>query len=370
MSTKPTDSSTLLDLEQLTVSGTYAQMGDAYGQHFKSKIKQFVDMRLASAEKYFTEWGKGSVDELLKKGTLCWEIALDFHPAAAREQEALAAAVGLSPERLYATTNMTDVRDVVLLPDVLPPEHDEGCTSALIPPSATNPGLYGQTWDLNPPDIEFIIALHRLPDDGLETWTVTCAGCMTLVGMNENGVTVGTTNLKTWKSRVGVGYLSVLHKAVQQPSFSLASQICEKAPVAGAHSYWIADAKGGIEWERSPDEAFKRDTSQGPVGRSNHCLFQEHQQREWVKPTPSSSSRYQRVSSLLSDSNNHSLEGLQSIFSDRSDGIYSINRYPEDKQGTTTNSVVISDPANGILHACRGSVDRGRWTKLEFNRRS
>ncbi len=361
-------SNELLKLELLTVKGSYSEMGKAYGEHFRSKIRSFIDMRLSSAERYFADWGRGSVDELLARGAECWQQAVDFDPSAAREQEAIAQSVGVSPERLYATTNMTDVRDVVLLPDVSPSEDDEGCTSVLIPSSEYSSGYYGQTWDLNPPDIEFIVGLHRLPDDGLETWTVTCAGCMTLVGMNERGVSVGTTNLKTWRSRVGVGYLSVLHKAVTQPSFTAASQICETAPVAGAHSYWVGSAEGGVEWERSPEERFKRDTQRGPIGRANHCLFEPHQDREWIKPTPSSATRYSTVTRLISQPNHQSLEGLKSVFADRSEGIYSINRYPEDEQGTTTNSVVISDPKARVLHACRGSADRGEWVALTFDR--
>lgn len=363
------NNSALLKLDSLTVSGSPTEMGRAYGLHYKGLINRFVDMRLSSAEQYFADWGRGSVDQLLERGAECWRIALDFDPSAAREQEAIAAAVGMTPERLYATTNMTDVRDVVLLPDVLPPDEDEGCTSVLIPKNENSQGYFGQTWDLNPPDIDFIIALHRLPDHGLETWTVTCAGCMTLVGMNEQGISVGTTNLKTWRSRVGVGYLSVLHKAVSQPSFALASKVCENAPVAGAHSYWIGGVEGGVEWERSPDEAFMRDTANGPIGRANHCLFESHQVREWVKPTPSSAARFATVSELITRPENQSLQGLKSVFADRSEGVHSINRYPEDDQGTTTNSVVISDPTNGVLHACRGSADRGEWVSLSFDRR-
>ena len=56
------------------------------------------------------------------------------------------------------------------------------------------------------------------------------------------------------------------------------------------------------------------------------------------------------------------------VFSDRSDGVHSINRYPEDKQGTTTNSVVITSPQRGELYACRGSADRGQWVTFKFDR--
>ena len=356
----------LLTLDCLEVKGSFEEMGKAYGLHYKTKINQFIETRLNAAARYFKDWGRGSVDQLLSKGAQCWERAIVFDPMAAREQEALARAVGVSPERLYAATNMTDVRDTVLLPDVMPPDEDEGCTSVLVPPIESTHGLYAQTWDLNASDVEFIFALHRLPDKGPETWTVTCTGCMTLVGMNQYGVSVGTTNLKTWKSRVGVGYLSVLHKALNQVDLHSASSVCETAPVAGAHSYWLGSHHGGVEWERSPDDAFRRDTSKGAIGRSNHCLFKPHQDREWIKPTPTSASRYKRVSQLLSQTNYHSPASLKTIFADRSDGIYSINRYAEDEQGTSTNAVVITDPQSGVLHACRGPADRGEWRTLEF----
>ena len=365
----PNEQEELLQLETFTVRGNFSELGRAYGDRFKDKILRFVEMRLSSAEKYFKEWGRGSVDQLLDVGAQSWQIAQDFHPEGAREHEGIAAALNISPERLYATTNMTDMRDVVLLPDVQPPAVDEGCTSALIPPLGGRPGLYGQTWDLNPPDIDYIVALHRVPDQGVETWTVTCTGCLTLVGMNEYGVSVGTTNLKTWRSRIGVGYLSVLHKAVSQKSFDLASQVCAKAPVAGAHSYWIGGIDQGIEWERSPDDSFKRSTQHGPFGRSNHCLFEPHQHREGVAPTASSLSRYSRVSELVQLEQHQTVDGLKSLFADRHSGIHSINRYPEDEQGTTTNSVVITSPQEGVLYACRGSSDRGAWQRLEFERR-
>jgi isopenicillin-N N-acyltransferase like protein len=379
MSTHPTTHasapSTPYELEQLTVRGSFYEMGQQYGAHFKEKIQAFAQMRLDSAAAYFAEWGRGSVEELKAKGAACWELAQGFHPEGAQEHMGIAAGAGLEPALLYAVTNMTDVRDVVLLPDVPPPDEDEGCTSALASGALCAPpftqGLYGQTWDLNPPDIDFIAAIHRLPDEGPETWTVTCVGCLTLVGMNQYGLSVGTTNLKTWRSQVGVGYLSVLHKALSQSSHAQAAEVFASAPVAGAHSYWLGSELGGFEWERSPHYSFARacESSTPPraLGRSNHCLFEPHQQIEGVKVTPSSAARVQRADELLNAAP-VSLEALKAIFADRADGIHSINRYPEDLQGTTTNAVAISDPAARVFHACRGSADRGLWYELGFER--
>ena len=57
---------------------------------------------------------------------------------------------------------------------------------------------------------------------------------------------------------------------------------------------------------------------------------------------------------------------VQALFSDRSDGINSINRYAEDLQATATNAVFIAVPARREAHACRGPADRGEWARLSF----
>lgn len=122
-----------------------------------------------------------------------------------------------------------------------------------------------------------------------------------------------------------------------------------------------------MEWERSSLHAFSRSTAAGPLGRSNHCVFEAHQRMEGVAVTASSAARKARVDSMMAAAP-VSVERMRAIFSDRSDGIHSINRYHEDAQGTTTNAVVIADPAARVLHACRGPADRGGWVELAFER--
>ena len=127
---------------------------------------------------------------------------------------------------------MTDVRDILLLGGGA---DEEGCTAILVPPelSADNTVIAGQTWDLNPQDLDFVVAVHRRPAEGPDTWSVTCVGCLTLVGMNEHGLSVGTTNIKVSGSRVGVGYLSMLHRLVRAESLAEASELIEQAPALG-----------------------------------------------------------------------------------------------------------------------------------------
>jgi isopenicillin-N N-acyltransferase-like protein len=269
---------------------------------------------------------------------------------------------------------MTDFRDAVLLAAPEGPRLkklvDEGCSSLLVPAShgAEGRAYAGQTWDLNPPDVAYVVAIKRSPTAGPKTWSITCTGCLTLVGMNEHGLCVGTTNVKTYGSRPGVGYLSILHRAVRANDVAGARTVVESAPHAGAHTYWLADADTQIEFEASPNALFVRDTNEGPVWRTTHCIFEGHEKLEGEVRGESSEKRFARLGSMLkpTDGSKLDVDALRAIFADRSDGLLSINRYEEDAQGTATNAVFIGSPSERKAWACRGPADRGEWVELGF----
>jgi len=286
----------------------------------------------------------------------------------AAEHAGIAEGASVSVEALYGTTNMTDVRDVLLLPST---ERDEGCTSLLVPPALSRSGdiIVGQTWDLNPTDLDFVVAIHRQPTQGPETWSVTCAGALSLTGMSAAGVAVGTTNIKTRRSRVGVGYLSLLHRAIRATSAAEAALLVRGAPRAAAHTFWLADAGSAAELECDPDNVSERRAEAGPVARTNHCLSEGMRAVEGEPATASSQKRLARAEERLR-AGSHDVASLQALMRDRSDGVDSINRYTEDEQGTTTNACIICVPARRELYACRGPADRGRWQQLEFSARA
>ncbi|MDJ0979222.1 MAG: C45 family autoproteolytic acyltransferase/hydrolase [Erythrobacter sp.] len=358
-----------LELPQLTVTGTPTEMGRQYGAHFRDMIRLFVADRVRAVEAYLRDTGHEGTDRLFAAGAQCLEGVREFDPSGYQEHHGIAEGARVDPVRLFTTANMTDVRDIIAYPDDPVVVEDEGCTVGLLPPSMSANGraLQGQTWDLNGPDVDYVIALHRLPDEGPETWTVTCSGCQTLMGMNQHGVTVGTTNLKTYGAKVGVPYLSLLHRALAQETRSAASAVVEQAQVAGAHSYWIGDSDGAVEWEKTPQSSHARSTADGPLARSNHCLVDENIARE-TDLSPSTHNRFDRMTALLGQSDQHSVETLKALFADRADGRLSINRFAEDNSGATTNAVVACNPADLEFHACRGPADKGTWTRLEFER--
>jgi isopenicillin-N N-acyltransferase-like protein len=360
--------SDLLKLPQIHVRGTPAELGRAQGQQLKAMIGEFVAQRLRAAKVYLYERGIRDEQTFRDLGRRCLEALSVWDQDGWIEHMTLAEAAGVDAVDLYTTGNMTDIRDILALPAVA---DAEGCTTALLPGPHTADGqvIAAQTWDLNPSDLDFVVAVHRQPSADArvspETWSVTCAGCPSLIGMNAHGVAVGTTNIKTRGSRVGIPYLSLLHKAIRCGDRASALATIIEAPRAAAHTYWAADAGGVDDIECTATSHVMR-RGERPLTRTNHCQDAGHARIEDpTAATSSSKARLARVTARLA-MDKHSVASLKALFADRSDGVDSVNRFPEDNQGTSTNACVIAIPARRDLYACRGPSDRGEWVRLPF----
>lgn len=362
----------MLSLEQITVRGDALALGRGQGEAMRERVRAFIAMRFDAADKYMRERGRaGGLEALKEAGKKSALVHEAWDPDGYREHLGIAEGAAVLSDELFTATNMTDLRDVVLLGAPSGPKLgrsvEEGCSSVLVPPSHTKDGapLAGQTWDLNPEDVDYVVAVHRLPVGQPETWSIVCTGCLTIMGMNAEGVAVGTTNIKTYGSEPGVGYLGVLHRALREQFARDASKVVRGAPVAAAHTYWIADEHEQVEWEASPNGQYMRSASGGPVVRSNHCLASTHLALEGEAPTSSSRARFARLDGILR-AGGVDVDALRTAFADRSDGVDSVNRYAEDGQGTATNAVFIADPVRKKAYACRGPADRGAWVELRF----
>jgi hypothetical protein len=361
----------IYELQTLTVRGTPQQLGEQHGEALRSQINAFVAMRFEATAEFLTALGHRSLAPLVDIARQSLAIHAGWHPEGHQEHCAIARAAGVDAAELYAAANMTDMRDALAYAGRVPhglPADAEGCSTVLLPGAWTADGqqLVAQTWDLNPQDLEYVVAIQRIPSRGPATWSVTCTGCLSLVGMNSSGIAVGTTNIKTQGSRPGVGYMGILHRMLSLDNFTNAADACSTAPRAAAHTYWLADGQQLADWETTAWSVTRRTPSDHPLVRTNHCLIEAHAHHEVEAPSPSSRARLQRLRQQVERSHGHDLASLKRLFADRSDGVDSINRLPEDGQGTATNSVVVCEPATRRMWACRGPADRGHWYELGF----
>jgi len=351
----------LLELQTIEVAGSSTAMGEALGEGLRVLITGLVERRSDAAAEYLAERGMTAAD-LATLGAECLHVLRGWDPPSYDEHCATAKGAGIDAALLYAMVNLTDIRDFACIPA----QHDaEGCTAVMVPSSVSPTGtpLAGQTWDLSAADVDCVVGVKRVPDTGPATWSVTVAGAPTLMGMNALGLAVGTTNIKVAGTRVGVGYMSLLHRAVQCSDRHEAEVAIAGGPRIAAHTYWFADDMGIAELECDALSCTRRDAHDVPLVRTNHCLADGRLDAE--APAENSLKRLDCAGdwALKGD---HSIEGIRALFADRSHGVCSINRRHDDGEPSATNACVIADPTTRTLHACRGEADRGAWTILTF----
>lgn len=352
----------MLSLPVIEVAGTPRAMGRAHGEAVRELVRGFMTDRVRAGAVFVRQ--KRRDGDFLATAAACLEILRGWDPAGWDEHMGVAEGAGVDAVELYAAANLTDIRDAACFRPMAASAESEGCTTALVPAarSATGAPIAAQTWDLNPPDLAFVVAVRRRPAEGPSTISITCAGCPNLMGVNAHGLAFGTTNLKVHGVRVGVPYLSLLHRMSRCRDRAEASALLRAAPRAAAHSYWLADASGIEDWECTADRALPRD-GDGPLCRTNHCLDAANAAREDEPPTASSRARLESARSTLS-APRLGVDEVKALFADRSRGLDSINRYVEDGTGTSTNACMVAEPAARRIHACRGSADRGAWVVL------
>jgi isopenicillin-N N-acyltransferase-like protein len=351
----------MYDLPSIIVSGSPQAMGQQQGEAFGDHIRSLVAHRMQENVNYFAE--RGITDghhRLVDIGRHMNDMLADWDPEGHQEHAGIADAAGVDPAELLVLLNMTDTRDLICFATGV---EDEGCTAMLLPANRSRTGqvIAAQTWDLNRGDLQHVVCVQRRPDDGPTTASVSVAGGPTLIGLNEHGVWVGTTNLKTLQVQPGIGYMSLLHRAIRQRTHADAAALIEDATRMAAHTYWLADEHGGVELECTSTTVVRRPLGDAPIVQTNHCLAESHRDAE--PPSDSSLHRCATATALLADGQ-FDVEGIRTVLADRSEGALSISRHPEDGEATSTNACAIGVPATRTFHTCRGPADHGQWIEI------
>ncbi len=349
-------------------SGTHRAIGQAFGEACREPIAELYRRRVDNALEQALRFGgqRATEADLLALAERSLPLTRDFDPAAWEELEGIAAGADMPVVKVLAMNGLTDFRDGLAWPDTGSAQAD-GCTSILVHGAATREGrpLAGQTWDLATDNLPHVICVHRAPRGAPETWTLTTDGCLSLIGLNDAGLAVGTTNIRTTDARRGVNYLSILHRALACTDFEAAIQVITSAHRAGAHYYWIASADGRLSGvECSARRAFRGDLAPGATAvHANHALHPDVIAIEGAAPGTSSLARQARLEALAAaDHGRVDVSALERYFADTDDGPNAICR--DDLDGLNTNGAVIVDPAAGRIRVVHGVPNRNPWFDL------
>lgn len=223
------------------LTGGPYDMGRQFGKCLREEVHALAEERLrlciAHAKAAGRQVGRAQ----------CLALASRFLPAHAAyapevfaEFQGVAEGAGIALELLLIGNGLTDYRDVLACSG--PPAE---CTAFWARPEvADGRTLCGQNWDMHATAEPFVVLVHRRPEKGQETLSLTTSGCLSLIGINAGGIAIGNSNLLPTDPRPGVIYLAMIHRALAARTHSEAVQAIVEAPRASGHNYYVADGEG------------------------------------------------------------------------------------------------------------------------------
>lgn len=352
----------------LTFSGSSREIGRAFGEACREQIHAFYDLRVQNALMQAKQHGDRDVEErhLLDVARRSMGPTERFHPEGFAELEGIAEGSAMSVEKVVAMNGLTDYRDVLAWHGDL--EDFGGCSSFIVQKDLTDDGsvLSGQTWDLATDNMPFVIGVIRKPTDGPETRCLTTVGCLSLIGMNEHGIAVGTTNVRTEDARPGVNYLSLIHRALASATLVEAAKAIKSAERAGAHFYYLTDHAGrALAIETTAHLFHKDEVRHGRYVHCNHCLVPAHIEIEGNTPSISSHARQKRVEALIDEAKGKAnLSAMKAAMADHENGDNAICRH--DFGGISSNGAVVMSSTTKRIEACHGLPCEATWIDLSF----
>ena len=344
-------------LRIIDLSGDPYDMGYAHGQQLADQVHGLAQERY----RLCVEGKSASRDDVLALARKHLEVQAQHAPEVHREFCGIADGAKIAPEELLIGNGYTDFKDV--LASSAPHE----CTSFLVRPAAAANGrtYLGQTWDMHGSAEAFVVVLRRKPSHGPQSITLTTAGCLSLVGMNEHGLAIGNNNLTPTDPRPGMIYLAMIHDFLNQRSFPRAQAAITDAPRASGHNYYMADAAGHVlDVETTARRFAAIDPAGNTYAHANHYEAAELKQWEAQPPGQSTLARKARLAALLSAAEGEiNVARLHQCLSDTEGGEHgSICRHGQ----ACTCAAAVMCPQERELFLCQGTPDTNPLVRVEF----
>jgi isopenicillin-N N-acyltransferase-like protein len=261
-----------MSIDIITLEGTPAEMGARHGELLAEGARAMCESRIELSLKAS---GGMSRAEVLALAGQSLPVFADYAPDTYAEFCGIAEGAGVTREELFIGNGYTDFVDLVRRQRPGPSE----CTHFAVRAQACGDGKLrvGQTWDMAASAYPHVVAFRRLPKGAPATLTVTTAGCLALIGLNEHGIAVGNTNLTPHDAQTGVMYLAMLHTALAQSSFDAAVRAFCDAPRMSGHYYYVAapaDNLAAVE-TTALRHVFLNPDARGLLAHANHYVAPE-----------------------------------------------------------------------------------------------
>lgn len=347
-------------LPVIHLQGSYLEMGKQFGEECRSQINDLCQIRTQAALDHAAERGRKFTEkQALNLIKLSSSYLENFDENIYQETLGIAEGANLALEQILLMQGLTDYRDYLSWGKI--PE-GFGCTSMIISRERSKNGklLLAQNWDLGTSNMPYVCFVIRNPDNAPKNYNLTVTGGLSLIGLNSEGLAIGTNNIKTTDTRPGVHYLNLIHKAMQYSSTSEVKEMISKATRSGAHYFLFGDKKGdfcGLECSATKDNELPQ--KNGLITHCNHILSSKLKNLEAEDMGQSTCHRQTRVNELTNEGQ-FDVQRIKEVLSDHDGDELSICRH-SDEAGISTNASVIIEPEDGLIHACRSHPHSAEW---------
>lgn len=367
-----------MSLRHTELAGSPKTIGECFGEQFRDGIRNLAESRtdhLVSFIQRYDPERNVSRRYLHRVVAETLEAHQLYDTAIWDEFDGIARAAGLSHEELLIANGLTDMRDYLLVDNKLMRQRCTAymgeCSAFLAPPMLTNGApVVGQTWDMNNDAGEFIVVVHRKPDNGPETLGLTTVGCLSLIGMNSEGVSVGNTNLVPTDARPGVNYLFTITRALRCSSADEAADVIDATPRLSGHNYYTADATTVVNLETTGARSKRTDVTERIFVHTNHYLDADLKRLEFTEQNSEGSEfRYRQLSANVAEQPTpFTMEmGWEQLADNTREAGAICN---EDADGTyavfCTVATIVQSPAERTLWICAGGSRLGKREVFTF----
>lgn len=318
---------------RIVVRGDSTTRGRQYGQQASNRIHHSIKAYRTMFEVCDISWTNAQQQALQYVGAI-----EQIYPDLLDELQGIAEGSGID----FASLMALNCRTEILPPDYLvrasqqPAEslpdagHISECT-ALAVARDNNPVWLAQNWDWVGSQRDALVMVEAHPDDGPAYLTVTEAGMLAKIGLNEHGVGVTLNILRSSNDgqQTGMPVHVLLRGLLGSSDARQASEQAAALQFAGSSNILMADDKGYIcSLEMSPSGARILPSDGNQLCHTNHFLHADLAGSDAaLTGNISTESRLGKAREQLDGINN--FDGICTLLSDTSDGLQSVCRYPD-----------------------------------------
>lgn len=320
----------------ITVAGTPAEYGTAYGTEAAGRIAANLDLY---ARRFAVQAGL-SAAEVRAVGAQFRQVTTVLQPRVAAALDGVARGAGVDVDDIYALNARTEL---LVAGRGLPPDgSDGGCTSIGVLDTHTADGhvLLGQNWDWHPDQRDAMVLLRTIDETGHTVLTLAEAGMLAKAGLNSAGVGVCVNLLGCDRdgltSPVGLPYHVLIRAALDAGSLGAALKATVRAPRNSSINLLLGQAAGGgaggevIDLELVPGDAGWLNPVDGLVTHANHFetrLALYDTIKDWGGSSLFRSARARRLMAASAAAGKVSEDDLIAVFRDHASYPQSICRH-------------------------------------------